>query len=80
MQHTSLIRAVTYILYIPTIYYPLYIPRKKNTCILQFLHPILSVLHACQPKRKTPQVLRLHQDKNRTHNVGSNSLINSTVC
>ena len=58
---------------------PLY-PHKKITCILQFHHPILSALHACQHKRKTPQVLRLYQDKNTTYAVGSNSLINVTVC
>lgn len=50
------------------------------TCILQFHHPILSALYACQHKRKTPQVLRLHQGNNTTHAVGSNSLINAIVC
>ena len=79
MQHTSLIRAVTYILYIPTIYYPLYISTKNYLYFT--IPPPHTLCPSClSTQRKSRQVLRLYQDKNRTHAVGSNSLITAAVC
>ena len=68
-----------YPLLIPTIYYPLYIPTKNYLYFT--IPPPHTLCPSClSTQRKSRQVLRLYQDKNRTHAVGSNSLITAAVC